>query len=164
MKANALIVVIMILLVALAASGAAQENAETVAGAALPFKIVSFDWKYQGYTSGETVQDETDTLSMKSKRKTVYVFKYTARASVRNLSAKTIKAVEWHYVFVHPESRKELKRYKILSKQQIQPDEARTLVKDIFLGIKEETSHLKTGRQNILLARIEYADGSSWRP
>ncbi|MBD0326195.1 MAG: hypothetical protein ICV68_07185 [Pyrinomonadaceae bacterium] len=155
-------IVVSLLLVALV--GAAQKNVETDAAATVPVEIVSFEWKYQGYGSGETVEDASDTLSMKSKRKLVYVFKYTARASVRNLSAKTIKAVEWNYVFVDPENRKELKRYKILSKQQIAPDESRPLVKDIFLSLKEDTSHLKTGRHKILLSRIEYTDGSSWRP
>lgn len=165
MKLPASIVVGMLLVALVATSGAvAQKNVETDAASNLPVEIVSFEWKYQGYASGETVQDESDTLSMKSKRKVVYVFKYTARASMRNLTAKTIKAVEWNYLFVDAENQKELKRYKILSKQQIQPGEARPLVKDIFLGLKEDISHLKTGRQKILLSRIEYTDGTSWRP
>jgi hypothetical protein len=165
MKLSASIHVSMLLVVALIATGgAAQKNVERDAASNLPFEVVSFEWKYQGYGSAETVHDESDTLSMKSKRSTVYVFKYTARASVKNLSSKTIKSVEWNYVFVDPENRKELKRYKILSKQQIPPSEARALVKEIFLGLKEDTSHLKTGRQKILLTRIEYTDGTSWRP
>jgi hypothetical protein len=163
MKANASIVV-MLLLFALAARGAAQKNVETKLAATLPVEVVGFEWKYQGYASGETVQDETDTLSMKSSRKIVYVFKYTAKAHLKNTSSKTIKAVEWNYLFVNSENQKELKRYKILSKQQILPDETRALSKDIFLGLKEDTSHLKTGKQKILLTRIEYTDGSSWRP
>jgi hypothetical protein len=163
MKANAL-AVHLLLLVALVGGGAAQTSVEPQAAAALPVEIVSFDWKYQGYASAETVHDETNTLSMKSKRGVVYVFKYTAKASLRNLSAKTIKAVEWNYLFVNAENQKELKRYKIASKQQILPNESQALVKDIFLGLKEDTSHFKTGRQKILVTRIEYTDGSSWRP
>lgn len=152
---------IMLLLVALAGAGAAQKVADETKAAA---EVIGFEWKYQGYTSAETVRDETDTLSMKSKRGVVYVFKYTAKVNLKNLAAKTIKAVEWNYIFVDPDSRKELKRYKFLSKQQIAPNEAQTLVKDIFFNLKDNTRHLNIGQQKILLARIEYTDGSSWRP
>lgn len=161
MKAK-LSAVIMLLLTALAGAGAAQMVADETKAAAA--EVIGFEWKYQGYASAETVRDETDTLSMKSKRGVVYVFKYTAKVNLRNLATKTIKSVEWNYVFVDPESRKELKRYKFLSKQQIAPNEAQTLVKDIFFNLKDNTRHLNIGQQKILLARIEYTDGSSWRP
>ena len=162
MKAK-LAVVITLLLVALAGVGAAQKRDadETKAAAA---EVIGFEWKYQGYTSAETVHDESSTLSMKSKRGVIYVFKYTAKMNLRNLATKTIRAVEWNYIFVDPETSKELKRYKIVSKQQIPPNEAQTLVKDIFFDLKENTRHLNTGKQKVLLARIEYTDGSSWRP
>jgi hypothetical protein len=162
MKAR-LAIFIMLALGALYGTGAAQETAEPKA-ADVPFEIIGFDWKYQGYAAGETVREESVALSTKTKRAVVYVFKYTARVSLKNLATKTIKAVEWNYVFVDPDSEKELKRYKLLSKQQILPAAAQTLAKDIFFKLKEDTSHLKNGRQKVLLARIEYTDGSSWRP
>jgi hypothetical protein len=157
----AVVIIIMLLFIALASSSAAQKKAETNEAALA--EVVGFEWKYQGYGSVETVRDESNTISVKSKRGTIYVFKYTARASLKNTATKTIKAVEWNYVFVDAESGKELKRYKILSKQQILPMETQTLAKDIFLNLKEDTRHLKTGRQKILLTRIEYTDGSNWR-
>lgn len=161
MKAK-LAAVITLLLVVLEGAGAVQKrDADETKAAA---EVISFEWKYQGYASAETVHDESSTLSMKSRRGVVYVFKYTAKVNLRNLATKTIRAVEWNYVFVDPESSKELKRYKILSKQQIPPNEAQTLVKDIFFDLKENTRHFNTGKQKILLARIEYTDGSSWRP
>jgi hypothetical protein len=162
MRVNA-VAVITLVLVALAGSGMAQSGGALTASAP-PAEIISFEWKYQGYASRETVRDETSTLSMKSKREVIYVFKYTTKMSLKNLGAKTIKAVEWNYVFIDPDSRKELKRYKLLSKQQILPSETRSLAKDIFFGLKEDTRHLNTGAQKILLTRIEYTDGTSWRP
>ena len=161
MKAK-LAALITLLLVWLAGAVAVQKTTpdETKPAA----EVLGFEWKYQGYGSAETVHEGTDTLSMKSKRGVVYVFRYTAKLNLKNLAAKTIKAVEWNYVFVDPESGKELKRYKILSKQQIPPNETQMLVKDIFFDLKESTRHLNTGKQKILLARIEYTDGSSWRP
>ena len=148
-------------LLALVGTGAAQKTSDEVKAAA---EVLGFEWKYQGYASMDTVRDESSPLSMKSKRGVVYVFRYTAKVNFRNLTTKTIKAVEWNYIFVDPDSSKELKRYKFLSKQQIPPNEAQTLVKDVFFSLKENTRHLNTGKQKILLARIEYMDGSSWRP
>lgn len=153
---------ITLLLVALVSSVAAQSNSETQTAA--PAEITGFEWKYQGYASMETVREESKPLSMKAQRGMVYVFKYTAKVTLKNLAAKPIKAIEWNYIFVDPASQKELKRYKIQSKQQILPDQTQTLTKDIFLNLKDDTSHLKSGKQKVLLARIEYADGSNWRP
>jgi hypothetical protein len=157
-----LIVVFVLLLIAFRAGAAAQTGVEETNRDA-PAEVLGFEWKYQGYTGVETVRDESSVSSSKTKRGVVYVFKYTASLKLKNTAAKTIRAVEWNYVFVDPESRKELKRYKILSKQQIAPGEAQTLARDIFFDAKEPTRHLNTGKQRILLARIEYTDGSSWR-
>jgi hypothetical protein len=161
MRAKKLAAVISLLLVAVGGARAGQtiETKQTT-----PVEVVGFEWKYQGYGSQETVRDESTTLSMKSQRAVVYVFKYTAKVNLRNIGTKGIKAVEWNYVFVDPESGKELKRYKLVSKQQILPGDTQTLAKDVFLGLKEDPRHLKIGKQKILLTRIEYADGSSWRP
>ena len=160
MKAR--LTVVVMLLVALCVNSAAQRVVDETNKDA-PAEVLGFEWKYQGYASRETVHDESNTISTKTKRGVVYVFKYTAQVKLKNLAEKTIRAVEWNYVFVDPESRKELKRYKILSRQQIPSGEAQTLAKDIFFDLKEPTRHFNTGKQQILLARIEYTDGSSWQ-
>lgn len=162
MRAKLVVAIISLLVAAFGSDRAAQTGVATKAG--MPAEVTGFEWKYQGYASAETVNDKLNSISVQSRRATVYVFKYTAKVSLRNLTAKTIKAVEWNYVFLDPESRKELKRYKIISKQQILPEAAQTLLKDIFIDVKENTRHFNTGKQQVLLARIEYTDGSVWRP
>ena len=154
--------VMMMLLVALVDFGAAQKDSEQKITA--PAEIAGFEWKYQGYASAEMLRSESRGANTRAKRGMVYVFKYTAKVSLKNQATKTIKAVEWNYVFLDPQSEKELKRYKIQSKQQIAPLATQTLAKDIFLDLKDDTSHLKNGKQKISIARIEYTDGSSWRP
>lgn len=134
MKAR--LTVVVMLLVALCVNSAAQRVVDETNKDA-PAEVLGFEWKYQGYASRETVHDESNTISTKTKRGVVYVFKYTAQVKLKNLATKTIRAVEWSYVFVDPESRKELKRYKILSRQQIPAGEAQTLAKDIFFDLKE---------------------------
>ena len=139
-------------------------------GTAPDLSILSFDWKYSGYVRAETVKgnetiSSTDTsTAVKLSRKTIYVFKYTARAKLKNTGLKTIKAVSWDYVFRDAlGERKELKRYRLQSKQQVLPGETQLLSRDVELDPKDNTRHITTGKQNVEIVRIEYADGSVWR-
>ena len=131
--------------------------------------ILSFDWKYAGYERAETVKgnetiSSTDTsTAVKMSRKTIYVFKYTAKATLKNTGAKTIKAVSWDYIFADAKEQKELRRYKLQSKQQVLPGETQTLIRDVGIDPKDNTRHISTGKQSIEITKIEYTDGSVWR-
>lgn len=131
--------------------------------------VLRFDWKYAGYMRMETVKgnesiSSTDTsTSVKMSRKTIYVFKYTARATLKNTGTKTIKTVSWDYIFTDAKEPKELKRYKLQSRQQVLPGEAQTLMRDVALDPEDNTQHITTGKQSIEITRIEYTDGSVWR-
>jgi hypothetical protein len=131
--------------------------------------IVNFDWKYAGYGRADTVKgnesiSSTDTsTAIKMSRKTIYVFKYTAKATLKNTGAKTIKAVSWDYIFTDAKERKELKRYKLQSKQQLLPGETQLLTRDVELDPKDNTRYITTGKQSIEITRIEYTDGSVWK-
>ena len=129
--------------------------------------VESFDWKYAGYQRAETTKGydsaKSKDGSYKVARATVYVFKYSAKAVLKNTGAKTIKAISWDYVFKDAESGKEIKRFKIQSKQQILPNESQTLVKEIFIAPDEDTRPLSSARQSVEVARIEYTDGSVWK-
>lgn len=138
-------------------------------GAAGPdVSVLSFDWKYAGYVRSETVKgnesiSSTDTsTAVKLSRKTIYVFKYTAKATLKNAGAKTIKVVSWDYIFTDAKEQKELKRYRLQSKQQILPNETQLLSRDIELDPKDNTRHM-TGKQSVEITKIEYTDGSVWR-
>jgi hypothetical protein len=156
-----------LLLVGLAVASLAQTPEKDAA--APDISILSFDWKYAGYQSAETIKEnESGTNSSgstgyKASRKTVYVFKYTARATLKNTGTKTIKAISWEYVFADAVAQKELKRYKLQSKQQILPGETQTLTRDVGLDPKENTRHISTGKQSVEITKIEYTDGSAWR-
>ncbi|HKR00172.1 MAG TPA: hypothetical protein VJT09_05835 [Pyrinomonadaceae bacterium] len=131
--------------------------------------VISFDWKYAGYQSAETVSENssnsnsTGATGYKASRKTVYVFKYTARATLKNTGGKTIKAVSWEYVFRDAKDEKELKRYNLQSRQEILPGETQTITRDVGLDPKESTRHITTGKQSVEITRIEYTDGTVWR-
>ena len=131
--------------------------------------VLGFEWRYAGYDRAETIRDNESTVSdgpevmYKIKRGTVYVFKYTAKATLKNNGTKAIKSVAWDYVFTDEKERKELKRYKLQTKQQILPGETQTLSVGLGLDPKEKTPHIKTGKQSVEITRIEYADGSAWK-
>jgi hypothetical protein len=131
--------------------------------------VLGFEWKYAGYDRAETIRDNESTVSdgpetiYKIKRGTVYVFKYTAKATLKNTGTKAIKSVSWDYVFTDEKERKELKRYRFQSKQQILPGETQTVGLGLGLDPKEKAPHIKTGKQSVELTKIEYADGSDWK-
>ncbi|HWS54580.1 MAG TPA: hypothetical protein VN228_10650 [Pyrinomonadaceae bacterium] len=132
-------------------------------GPAGGLEVVSFGWKYEGYAQAEVVRSKRSGHTLSVKRGTDYFFKYRAAATVRNDGAKAVRAVEWAYVFAEPEGGRELKRYRLQSKQTIEPGATATLTRDVSIKPDEESRHLTTGRQQVVVTRVEYADGSVWK-
>jgi hypothetical protein len=137
-----------------AAQGAAGEQG---------LEVVSFGWKYEGYSQAEVVRSKRSGHTLSVKRGMDYFFKYRASATVRNGGAKAVRAVEWAYLFVGPEGGKELKRYRLQSKQAIEPGATATLTKDVSIRPDDDSRHLTSGRQQVVVTRVEYADGSVWK-
>jgi hypothetical protein len=156
-----------LLLVGLAVVSGAR-TLEDVA-AAPGVSLLNFNWKYAGYERAETVKGNEDisatdtSTAVKLSRKTIYVFKYTAKATLKNTGEKTIKTISWDYVFADAKEQRELKRYRLQSKQRVLPGETQTLVRDIGIDPKENTRHISTGKQSVEIIKLEYADGSAWR-
>jgi len=149
------------LLCALASVASAQEAGDKLSPPGV--EVAGFDWKYDGYVPVEVVRSDKSGVLFSVKRGTSYVFKYTARATVKNTGAKAIKSVEWDYVFVDPDGGKELRRYKLQSKQQVAPGATAALVKEVAISPDENTHHITTGRQTVQITRVEFADGTVWR-
>ena len=148
---------------------AARRGPDNQGTAAPDLTVLNFDWKYAGYVRAETVkQNETipatdASTSYKISRKQIYVFKYTAKATVKNTGAKAIKAVSWDHVFTVAGGEKELRRYNLQAKQQILPGETQTLSREVGIDPNDNTRHISTGKQSIEITKIEYTDGSVWR-
>jgi hypothetical protein len=150
----------MFLLCALAAPAAAQEAGERRGAPGV--EVVGFGWKYDGYAPVEVVESKSG-VTFSVKRGTSYVFKYTARVTLRNSAGKAVKSVEWEHVFFDPDGGRELKRYHLQSKQQVAPGATRELSKEVLIGPGEDTRHITAGRQRVRLTRVEFADGTAWR-
>jgi hypothetical protein len=149
------------LLCAVSALAAAQGAGDKQAAPGI--EVMSFDWKYDGYAPVEVVRSEKSGVTLSMKRGTNYVFKYTSRVTVRNSGEKAIKSVEWEHIFVDPDGGKELKRYRLLSKQQVASGATLALSKEVLIGPDESTRHINAGKQRVRLTRVEFADGAVWR-
>ena len=151
----------MLLLCALAATAAAQ-GADDRRGAP-GVEVSAFEWKYGGYTPVEVVRSGKSGVKLEVKRGTDYVFKYDARLTVRNTGERAVKSVEWAHVFYEPATGKELKRYRLQSKQRVAAGETATINKPVFIKPDESTRHITAGKQRVLLTRVEFEGGGEWK-
>jgi hypothetical protein len=123
-------------------------------------EVVSFSWKYAGY---EKVSVSIEELRGKSSGdykvgvRDAYAFKYTASAAVRNNTGRSLTAIEWHYIFAHPETGKELRRFKIKSKQRVEPGQTVALSKIVFLDTSKELQSLDKARQKVIVDEIQFS-------
>lgn len=152
--------VALLLTVASVSFGGAARSQTADAGA----EVLSFGWKYEGYTPVETIDSRSGSTSVHVRRRKGYVFKYRAQAAVRNTGAKAVRVVHWDYVFLDAEKGKELKRYKFQTRQQVPPGEARVVFKDMYIEPDDGSRHITDGRQKVFVTRLEFEDGTDWRP
>lgn len=102
--------------------------------------------------------------------------------SVKNLSDKTIKMVEWDFAFPRREGEKVILRYNVSSKAEIKPGGKKTLKQPLPEGaMKCKVVMISDGKafesvcsksfqdpsqfpqESVSIKRIEYADGSVWK-
>jgi len=115
----------------------------------------------------EAKADDANIERIRQKAPPRYVFMY--KASVRNTGTKTIKAIDWDYIFLEPDTEHEVERRQFTSDAKIAPGKTKGLevliatpptrtVSVYALGKDEQRSV----RGRVVIVRIEYADGSVW--
>lgn len=91
---------------------------------------------------------------------------YIYRAKIRNTGEKTIRAVEWAYLFFDPVTQQEVGRYRYVSKVRIRPGQDSDLTGNSTtpqrLSVNAGESD-KQATEAIVIYRVEYADGSVWQ-
>ncbi|MGA9995456.1 MAG: hypothetical protein WBP93_08585, partial [Pyrinomonadaceae bacterium] len=93
---------------------------------------------------------------------------YQYRVRIRNSSnTKTIKSIDWDYVFIDPNNPKEVSHHRFHSDKKIEPgkDEQITVSSTSppvqVLNVKAIDKPGKPTEQ-ILVIKVEYTDGSTW--
>jgi hypothetical protein len=110
-----------------------------------------------------------------SKQPTVEIAKdpsviYYYQTKIKNTGAKTIKSVDWVYVFIDAESKEEVTRFQCLSKVKINPGKSSNLIMNApsppsnVVNVKKVEKGQTQFIEQIVISRIEYNDGSIWQP
>lgn len=90
---------------------------------------------------------------------------YSYTVEVVNKSGKKIEALEWDYLFVEPDTGKELLRYRFRSKVDIDPAKKKK-VRAYTNGWPVALTYAKKdgdgGSEKVEVKRIIYSDGSTW--
>lgn len=112
-----------------------------------------------------------DAANMATQHKTTpsrYVFIY--KTTVKNLSTKTIRSVDWDYVFLDKSDGSELGRRQFTSEEKIAPGK----VKELNIVLRSPPTYtisltsLNTKERDslagkVIIVRVDYADGTSWQ-
>ena len=96
-----------------------------------------------------------------------YYFMY--RASMKNLSTKQIKEIDWDYIFVDARTGEELDRRQFTSVQNIGPGKQKELTFTLptpptrRISVNSLDKKEKLGMtERVVIVRVTYADGSVW--
>lgn len=96
-----------------------------------------------------------------------YYFIY--RASMKNLSSKAIKEIDWDYIFVDGATGEELDRRQFTSVQNVGPGKQKELVFTLStpptrrISVHALDKKERAGiEERVVIVRVTYADGSVW--
>ena len=122
----------------------------------------------QGRTETQIKNHEDATAKARRTNAPEDGYRYTVK--VRNDGRKTIKSVDWDYIFIDPTTGREAARHQFTSDETVKPGKTKELsvlyltppVKTVsakMLGKKEPMPF----QERVILARILYSDGSVWQ-
>lgn len=119
---------------------------------------------------GMPAQTSTVPTSRETTRTGITVL-YVYEVKLRNTGAQGIRKVTWEYVFFEPGTETELGRRRFISKVNLSPGGTTNVVVRAAVSPTGTVDARKAGKkpkdmysEQIVIQRIEYADGTSWRP
>lgn len=118
----------------------------------------------RGSESREPTPPRVSKTKSSSSKKQMETYVY--RAKIKNAGLKTIRAVDWGYMFVDPDTQQELGRHRYSSKVKIRPGQNSDLVgrsatpQTYIVNVKNAGKELS---EQIVIYRVEYDDGSVWQ-
>lgn len=95
---------------------------------------------------------------------------YRYKMVLANSGSKTIKLVDWDYIFLDPNTREEVARHQFTSEETIKPGKSKEVsvlyltppVKMVRAEMLIKKEPLRYTEQ-VVIARIQYSDGSVWQ-
>lgn len=95
-------------------------------------------------------------------------YRYTVK--LRNNGAKTIKSIDWDYVFSDPTDKREVAHHQFTSDETIKPGKAKEFSVLYLVPPVKTVSVKQLGKKNplpfeerVVLVRIQFSDGSVWQ-
>lgn len=90
--------------------------------------------------------------------------------TLRNDGVKTVKSIDWDYLFYDPIAQQELARHRFTSDETIKPGKSKQ-VSVLYLVPPVKTVDVRLLRKNeavsvteqVVVARIQFSDGSVWQ-
>lgn len=95
---------------------------------------------------------------------------YRYKVTLRNDGVKMIKSIDWDYLFFDPITQQELARHQFTSDETIKPGKSKEVsvlylippVKTVSAGMLTKKEPMPFTEQ-VVIARIQYSDGSVWQ-
>lgn len=95
---------------------------------------------------------------------------YRYKVLLTNTGSKTIKVVDWDYVFIDPSTHEVVARHQFTSQESIKPGKSKE-VSVLYLTppVKTVSAGMLTKKEpmpfieHVVIARIEFSDGSFWQ-
>jgi hypothetical protein len=116
----------------------------------------------------EAGADAANIATQHKSKPSRYVFLY--RTTVRNVSQKTIKSIDWDYIFLDKSTNAELGRQQFTSEEKIGPGKSKELVVGITRPPTQTISVTALNKNegdsllgHVTVIRVTYSDGSSWQ-
>ncbi len=98
-------------------------------------------------------------------------FGYKYRVTVRNDGTKTVKSIDWDYIFLDPTTQHEVARHQFTSDETIKPAKIKEIsVLYSSAPVRTISAKMLAGKEplpyteQVAIARILYVDGSVWSP
>jgi hypothetical protein len=94
---------------------------------------------------------------------------YRYKVRLRNDGAKTIKSIDWDYLFLDPMTQQELARHQFTSDETIKPGKSKEISVLYLIPPVKLISARTLNKKNlpfteqVVIANIQYSDGSSWQ-
>lgn len=96
--------------------------------------------------------------------------RYVYSVKIKNTGAKTIRTLEWEYVFYEPKTQEEVGRHRYTSNVNLRPGKTGEVVGESTSTPTGVVDVSKAGKElrdqyseKVVIHRVEYSDGSSWQ-